>query len=367
MRTVIMIALCLLPLVVPVALAEVRVKDITTIRGVRANQLVGYGLVTGLRGSGDTLRNAPFTALSMRSMLERMGVNMRDTDPRTRNVAAVIVTAELPPFASTGQRVDVSVSSLGDASSLAGGMLVLTPLYGPDQKIYAVAQGSVLVSGFDAAGENESVTQGVPTAGRIAGGAIIERRAPGRLADLTTVRFDLRNPDFATANAIARAINQSFGDKIQSEPARVEGPGTVAVKRLRSERIAEFIAVVGDLKVEVDTPARVIVDERTGTIVIGSQVRVSKVAVAHGNLTVVISETPSVSQPLPFSDGQTTVTTDTRVSVGSETSRFAVVEGVDLQTLIGGLNKLGLKPTSVIAILQAIKSAGALQAELVVQ
>ena len=227
MRCAVLIAFCLWPLVTPAALADIRVKDITTIRGIRTNQLVGYGLVTGLRGSGDTLRNAPFTALSMRSMLERMGVNMRDTDARTRNVAAVIVTAELPPFASAGQRVDVSVSSLGDASSLAGGMLVLTPLYGPDQAIYAVAQGSVLVSGFNAAGEKESVTHGVPTTGRIAGGAIVERKAPGRLADLTTVRFDLRNPDFATANAIASRINKQFGIASRRPPAHVEGPGTV--------------------------------------------------------------------------------------------------------------------------------------------
>ena len=200
----------LLTLTASEVLAQMRIKDITTVRGLRANQLVGYGLVTGLKRTGDSLRNAPFTALSMRSMLERMGVNTSGEPPRTRNVAAVMVTADLPPFAAGGQRIDVTISSLGDASSLSGGTLVLTPLYAPDRQIYAVAQGSVLVSGFEAKGANENLTVGVPTVGRIAGGAIVEKAAPGRLLNMRVLRLDLRNPDFATANAIVRAINAHF-------------------------------------------------------------------------------------------------------------------------------------------------------------
>ena len=352
--------LCTVPLPV---VAEVRVKDITTLRGLRSNQLIGYGLVMGLQGSGDTLRNTPFTVISLRSMLERLGVNIREEEARTQNIAAVMVTAELPAFASPGQRIDVTVSSLGDAKSLSGGLLVQTPLRAADGQIYAVAQGSVLVSGFDARGQNANLTQGVPTAGRISGGAIVELAAPGTLRGLEAIRFDLLNPDFGTALQIANAIDET----IPGIKAVVEGPGTVAVMGARRDRIAHLVASIGDLRVEADASARVIVDERTGTIVIGEDVRVSRVAVAHGNLTVRVTETPNVSQPLPFSEGRTVVTGESEVLAGVEGGHLAIVDGVDLRTLVSGLNQLGLKPHGIIAILQAMKTAGALQAELVVQ
>jgi len=349
---------------------SVRIKDIVSVQGVRGNQLVGYGLVIGLMGSGDSLRNSPFTQQSISSMLERMGVNIRDAGARTRNVAAVIVTADLPPFAGHGSRIDVTVSSLGDATSLAGGSLIRTPLYGADDQIYAVAQGSVAVSGFDSRGRNETVTQGVPTTGRIPNGAIVEREGPGRFADEPTLRLELRNPDFGTAVRIAEAINrfgsEQFG-KMGVRMAMAEDLRMVRVHRPPNVPLAMFTAMIGELWVEPDTPARVVIDERTGTIVIGSEVRISTVAVTHGNITVRVSETPIISQPLPFSDGETAVEYDTNVDVRQEPGNFSIVNGSDLQTLVNGLNRMGLKPPGIIAIIQAMKSAGALHAELVVQ
>lgn len=369
------------------ASADVRIKDVTVLRGMRAHQLVGYGLVSGLKGSGDTLRNSPFTELSMRSMLERMGVSIEGTSPRTRNLAAVIVTAELPPFAVRGMRIDVNISSLGDATSLAGGTLILTPLYGPDRNVYAVAQGSLLVSGFEAKGSSESLTLGVPTGGRISSGAIVERDAPNLIAFdrsgqgnpdwKSSVSFsghrdnylhlDLRNPDFETAVRIAQAINVALATPGEPRASTIEGPGSVTVRVMRGEPIPELLAKIGNIAIQPDVPARIVVDERTGTIVMGQDVRVSRVAVAHGNLIVRVSETPQVSQPLPFSDGETVVTSETAVSAGQQEGHLAIVDGVDLETLVTGLNRLGLKPPGIIAILQAIKAAGALQAELVVQ
>jgi len=348
-------------------LADVRIKDITSVRGLRANQLLGYGLVTGLKGTGDSLRNAPFTEQSMTSMLDRMGVNIRGLGARTRNVAAVMVTAELPAFAVGGNRIDVTVTSLGDASSLAGGTLIMTPLHGPDERIYAVAQGSVTISGFEAKGQNEVLTHGVPTAGRIAGGALVERDAPVAHEKARTVRLDLKNPDFTTAIAIVDAINEHTKTAYKARAAREEGSTSVVVDVPGKVSVARFLADIGTLSVAPDLPARIIVDERTGTIVISRNVKISRVAVTHGNLTVRITETPSVSQPAPFSKGQTVVTTDTNVAAGQSEGNFALVEGVDLQTLVNGLNRMGLKPPGIIAILQAIKSAGALQADLVVQ
>ncbi|MEM7775381.1 MAG: flagellar basal body P-ring protein FlgI [Pseudomonadota bacterium] len=370
MKKLIAVALTLLALAGSLAVsavATVRIKDITTVRGVRANQLIGYGLVSGLKGTGDSLSNAPFTELSVRSMLERLGVNVRKSEARTRNVAAVIITAELPAFAGTGTKIDVTVASIGDASSLVGGALIRTPLYGPDGKIYAVAQGAVIVSGFDAKGQNETLTSGVPTAGRISGGALVERKAPGQLAAGGTLTFDLKNPDFATSVAITDAINTFLRRAHGRAAARVDGPGTVHVKLPPRTDPTRMVAAIGALRVQPDVPARVVVDERTGTIVIGHNVKVTEVAVAHGNLTVRVTETPNVSQPLPFSDGQTVVTTDTAVEAREEEGRFVKLKGVNLDTLVAALNMMGLKPQGIIAILQATKTAGALQAELVVQ
>ncbi|WP_152046132.1 flagellar basal body P-ring protein FlgI [Aureimonas psammosilenae] len=345
----------------------VRIKDITTIKGVRENQLVGYGLVIGLQGSGDSLRNSPFTEQSLQSMLDRMGVNVRSGNPRTKNVAAVVVTAELPPFAGTGSRIDVSVSSLGDAQSLMGGTLVMTPLYGPDGEVYAVAQGSMAVSGFTSEGESERLTQGVPTSGRISGGAIIEREVPRAQVETDQITMELRNPDYKTTIRIVDAIN-AYSLKTWGRPvAREQDLRTVSLTRPSRISSTRFIAAVGDLPIQPDMNARVVIDEKTGTVVIGKDVQISTVAVTHGNLTVRITEAPSVSQPAPFSNGETVVTSDTAVDARQEGGNFAYVQGANLETVVRGLNRLGLKPTGIIAILQAIKTSGALQADLVVQ
>jgi flagellar P-ring protein precursor FlgI len=344
-----------------------RIKDIVGVQGVRPNQLVGYGLVVGLSGTGDSLRNAPFTEQSLQSMLDRMGINVRTSKPRTRNVAAVIVTAELPAFTGKGARIDVTVSSLGDATSLQGGSLVMTPLAGADNHVYAVAQGPLAVSGFASQGKAETLTQGVPTTGRIANGGLVERDAPGRLADETVVVFELRNPDFNTAVNIADVINSHTQQRYGIKVAKENDLRSVVLSRPFFLSTARFIAEVSDLPVVPDAPARVVIDERTGTIVIGNDVRISTVAVAHGTLTVRVTEKAQVSQPLPFSRGETTVVPDTQIDADQKGANLAIIKGTNLQTLVSGLNKVGLKPPGIIAILQAIKSAGALQADLVVQ
>jgi len=347
--------------------AATRIKDITTVQGVRANQLVGYGLVIGLNGTGDSLRNSPFTEQSLQSMLDRMGINVRNSKARTRNVAAVIVTADLPAFIGKGSRIDVTVSSLGDASSLAGGSLILTPLMGADNQVYAVAQGPLAVSGFASAGKAESLTQGVPTTGRIPNGGTIEREAPGRFAEEKTMVLELRNPDFNTAVSVADAINQYTHQRWGVRVAREDDLRTVTLARPFYVGAARFMAEIGELAVQPDVPARVVIDERTGTIVIGKDVQISTVAVAHGNLTVRVTEMPKVSQPEPFSRGETVVTPESMVMADEKGGNLAIVRGTTLQTLVGGLNRIGLKPSGIIAILQAIKTAGALQADLVVQ
>jgi flagellar P-ring protein precursor FlgI len=347
--------------------AATRIKDIISVQGVRANQIVGYGLVVGLNGTGDSLRNSPFTQQSLQSMLDRMGINVRNSNARTRNLAAVIVTADLPAFAGRGSRIDITVSSLGDATSLAGGSLILTPLMGADNQIYAVGQGPLAVAGFAQAGKAESLTQGVPTTGRLPNGALVEREAPGRLNDEKTLVIELRNPDFNTAVNVANAINAHTMQRYGVKSARENDLRTVSLNRPFFINPARFLADIGELMVETDVPARVVIDERTGTIVIGKDVQISTVAVAHGNLTVRITESAKVSQPLPFSRGQTVVTPETMVSADQPGGNFAIVRGTSLQTLVAGLNRIGLKPNGIIAILQAIKSAGALQADLVVQ
>jgi flagellar P-ring protein precursor FlgI len=347
--------------------AAARIKDIISVQGVRANQLVGYGLVIGLNGTGDSLRNAPFTEQSLQSMLDRMGVNVRNSKARTRNVAAVVVSAELPAFIGKGARIDVTVSSLGDATSLQGGTLILTPLQGADAQIYAVAQGPLAVTGFSQQGKAETVTQGVPTTGRIPNGGMVERDAPGKLSDETVIVFELRNPDFNTAVNVADSINRYTQQRYGIKVAKENDLRTVAMKRPFFLSPARFIAEVGELTVQADVPARVVIDERTGTIVIGKDVQISTVAVAHGNLTVRVTENAKVSQPNPFARGETVVTPDTQIDVLEKGANLAIIRGTNLQTLVAGLNRIGLKPQGIIAILQAIKSAGALQADLVVQ
>jgi flagellar P-ring protein precursor FlgI len=351
------------------AVGATRIKDVTSVRGVRANALIGYGLVIGLNGTGDSSRNSPFTQQSIQSMLDRMGVNVRNAVSRTKNAAAVMVTAELPPFAAAGSRIDVSIASLGDATSLAGGTLILTGLSGPDQVVYASAQGPVAVSGFASAGRAETLTQGVPTAGRIANGALIERSAPALPPLIHSNRFtlDLTNPDFTTSVRIADAINAYTEARYKGRGARADNLRSVSLIKPPGLDGARYLAEIGELAVEPDVPARVVIDERTGTVVLGRDVTVSTVAVAHGNLTVRVTETPRVVQPQPFSQGETAIVPRTAINAVQDGGALTMVRGASLQSLVASLNRMGVKPQSLIAILQAIKAAGALQAELVVQ
>lgn len=349
------------------AAGTVRIKDITNVRGVRGNQLVGYGLVIGLAGTGDSMRNSPYTEQSLQSMLDRMGVNIRSDQAGGKNVAAVTVTAELPAFIGTGSRIDVNVASLGDATSLLGGTLVMTPLYGADGEIYAVAQGPVAVTGFTAEGASESLSQGVPTAGRVPNGAFVEREVPGQFYDDGQLSMELSNPDFKTMVRTVDLINAYARNRWGRPVAREEDFRTLHLERPDNVSAVRFLAEIGDLRVDPDQVAKVVIDERTGTIVIGQNVQISTVALTHGNLTVRVSELPAVSQPQPFSDGETVVTSETIVDAGQTGGNFAFVGGTDLETVVRGLNRIGLKPSGIIAILQGIKTAGALQAELVVQ
>ncbi|HXA69384.1 MAG TPA: flagellar basal body P-ring protein FlgI [Stellaceae bacterium] len=380
-----------------------RIKDIAEFEGVRDNMLVGYGLVVGLNGTGDTLNNAIFTRESLIGMLERLGVNARDASLRTKNVAAVMVTATLPAFARQGGHIDVTVSALGDAKSLLGGTLLVTPMLGADGEVYAVAQGTVATGSVSAKGQATSVTKGVPTAGRISSGAIVEREVGFELAKLKTVYLTLHNPDFTTARRVAQAVN----DFLKAPSARALDPSTVLLT-VPGEFKGDVVSLITDieqLRVEPDQPARVVIDEQNGVIVMGENVRISTVAVAQGTLTVRITETPQVSQPNPFAPagaatsfapnatttppttqspglpgapgragvqfapgggGQTVVVPRTNVQVDEQSDRRMAVlpAGVTLQELVNSLNALGVGPRDMISILQAIKTAGALQAEI---
>ncbi|MGH1466624.1 MAG: flagellar basal body P-ring protein FlgI [Cognatishimia sp.] len=346
-----------------VATADVRIKDIASFEGVRENHLIGYGLVVGLLGTGDKLANSPFTRESMRGMLERLGVANIDANLlKTSNTAAVMVTAKLPPFARRGAPIDVTVSSLGDASSLRGGTLLVTPLSGADGEVYAVAQGAVAVSGFRAEGNAATVTEGVPTIARIDNGAIVEREVGFRLSELTSFRVALRTPDFTTATRMRDAVNVELG----AQYAQVLDPGTVEIRIENKANVAEFMSVIENLKVMPDVTARVVVDEKSGTIVIGANVRIGQVAISQGGLTVRVRERFNVSQPNPISIGGTTVVIpDTDLDVEEKDSKFTILEGdVSLQDLVDGLNAIGVGARQTISILQAIKSSGALHADL---
>jgi flagellar P-ring protein FlgI len=347
------------------ALAGTRIKDIADIEGVRENLLVGYGLVVGLNGTGDSLRNSPFTKQSLESMLERLGVNTRGAKLKTNNVAAVMVTANLPGFATHGSRIDVSVSAMGDADSLQGGQLLVTPLMGADGEVYAVSQGQVSIGGFSAGGDAATITQGVPTSGRISNGGIVEREIKFDLANKTSLRLSLRNPDLTTARRMAGAINTYMGLPL----AHALNPTAVMLTRPPSWKgdMVSLLAEVEQLRIEPDMPAKVVIDEVSGIIVMGENVRVSTVAIAQGNLTISVEETPQVSQPAPFSQGgKTEVVPRSSVSVVEEegTGLVVIKNGVALRDLVEGLNALGLTPRDMIAILQSIKAAGALQAEI---
>lgn len=345
--------------------ATSRIKDIADFEGVRENQLVGYGLVVGLNGTGDTLNNAPFTRQSLRAMLERLGVNTPSAELRTANVAAVMVTANLPPFATQGTRIDITVSALGDADSLQGGTLLVTPLLGADGEVYAIGQGPVAIAGFEAGGAAASITRGVPTTGRIANGALVEREVHFDLAGMSSIRLALRNPDLTTARRMALAINALLGEEL----AVSTDPGTVqlTLPAHYQTTMVELLTDIEQLLIEPDQTARIVVDESSGIIVLGRDVRVSTVAIAQGNLTVTITEEPQVSQALPFAEnGETVVVPRTAIDVveGAETQLGIVQQTVTLRELVDGLNALGIGPRDLIAILHAIKAAGALQAEI---
>lgn len=347
------------------AIAQSRIKDIVDIEGVRENILIGYGLVVGLNGSGDSLSSNVFTKQSLIGMLERLGVNANDTSLDAKNVAAVMVTGQLPAFARQGVKIDVSVSALGNASSLLGGTLLVTPMLGADGEVYAVAQGTLAVGGFAATGAAETVVKGVPTSGRIPNGAIVERELPFKLSDLKRVHLSLRNPDFTTARRVSRAINAFVGLKT----AKASDNATVVldIPSTYKGELVELLTDIEQLQVLPDQIAKVIIDEQSGIIVMGENVRISTVAIAQGNLTIRITETQQVSQPAPFSNtGTTTTVNRTAVEVDEgEDRKFAVLpNGVTLQELVNGLNALGIGPRDMITILQAVKASGAMQADI---
>ncbi len=360
MLLVVIIAFLLLN---PVTYAA-RLKDLITIEGVRSNQLVGYGLVVGLNGSGDG-DQTKFTVQSVVNMLERFGIKVDRSQVKLKNVAAVMVTAELPPFVRQGQKLDVLVSSIGDAKSLQGGTLLLTPLRGPDGQVYALAQGPVSVGGFVAGGAAGTVQKNHPTVGRIPGGAIVEKEVPINFNGKSVLHISFREADFSTVVQAAEAINSYLGGPYATA---LDGR-TIAltVPPKYQGHVVKLLADIGSLSIEPDVPARVVIDERTGTVVMGENVRISKVAIAHGNLSVQIREQPIVSQPPPFSPGATVVVPRTEITTKEEKARLVVIEeGASVGDLVRALNAVGATPRDLISIFQAIKAAGALQAELII-
>jgi flagellar P-ring protein FlgI len=358
--------LALQPLAGTPASAQVRIKDIADVQGVRSNQLIGYGLVVGLAGTGDKLDNAIFTRESLVGMLERLGVNTRDQVAKleTKNLAAVMVTAELPSFTHTGSRIDVSVSALGDATNLTGGTLLVTPLLAADGDVYAVAQGAISTGAISAKGSASSVTRGVPTAGRIANGAMVEKEVAFRLdKGGNSLRLGLRNPDLTTAIRMAAEINRVVGPI-----SKAIDPRTVLLEIANRDPI-EVLGKIENLRIQPDNPAVVIIDEASGTIVMGDAVRISTVAIAQGNLTIRVTETPQVSQPGALSNGTTTTVPRTQIQVDDQhDKKLGILDsGVTLRDLVASLNALGVGPRDLISILQSIKAAGALQADLQVR
>jgi len=340
----------------------VRIKDIAEIKGVRGNQLVGYGLVVGLDGTGDG-KKSEFTIQSMARMLEKMGMAVDPDDIDVKNVAAVMITAELPPFARAGSRIDVLVSSIGDADNLQGGTLLFTPLKAADGKVYAVAQGPVSTGGFSAKGSGGSVQKNFPTVGRVAGGALVEKEVSSNFAQKKTISLALNSPDFTTASRVAQAINSALNSPLAQTP----DAGTIEVKVPENYygNIVGFVSMMESLDVTPDAVAKVVFNERTGTVVMGENVRISTVAIAHGNLSIQIKESSDVSQPLPFSQGETVVTPETDISIKEDKSLlFLVNSGVNIGEVVRALNALGVSPRDLISIFQALRVAGALQAKL---
>lgn len=343
-------------------LEAARIKDVALVEGVRTNQLIGYGLVIGLNGTGDKA-GTRFTVQSVVNMLERLGVHIDQANLQVKNVAAVVVTAELPPFARVGSRMDVLVSSLGDATSLAGGTLLLTPLLGVDKQIYGLAQGSLLVGGFQVTGAAATVAKGHPTVGRIPRGATVEREVEYSINELNQIKISLEQPDFITIKRMVEAINQNLGDSY----AQALDPGSIqlTVPANFTGNVVGLMAQIEELEIQPDVVAKVVVDERNGTVVMGAQVRLSPVAVAHGTLSVMVRERAEVSQPLPFAEGETVVVPETEIVVGEQERKLMLLQpGVTINSLVNALNAIGATPRDLIAILQALKAAGALKAKL---
>ena len=366
MRSIIKSILLVFLIVSPFSWGD-RLKDIADIQGVRENQLIGYGLVVGLNGTGDKANSSHFTAQTFRNMMEQFGIRVpQGTDPKLKNVAAVSVHANLPPFAKPGQRIDITVSSIGNAASLRGGSLLMTPLRGADGRTYAVAQGDLVVGGFGAQGSDGSkITVNVPSVGRIPNGASVEMAAPNPFLQMDVLTFNLRAPDFTTSKRVSDQINQLLGPGV----ARSLDATSIIVASPKdpSQRVT-FLSVLENLDIQPAEPtAKVIINSRTGTIVIGKNVKVSPAAVSHGSLTVTISENKEVVQPNAFAGGDTAVNPDSEIDIVQENSRMFVFEpGVSLDEIVRAVNRVGAAPGDLMAILEALKQAGALRAELVV-
>ena len=362
------VAVLIAALLAPIQAKATRIKDLADIEGVRDNQLLGYGLVIGLNGTGDDIKKSVFTKQAIINMIKRMGMGIPADvfkQMKTDNVAAVMVTAQLPPFARPGSAIDILVSSIGDASSLSGGTLLMTPLKGPDGNTYAVAQGPLAVGGISFGGKAAKAQKNFPTAGRISGGAIVERAVNYDLPNTGELLFQLRATDFTTASRMAEAINGHFGEgtaqAVDSRSVRVNKPGQY------TGEMVTFISDLESIDIEPDTPARIVVNERTGTIVMGQDVRISTVAVSHGNLNLIISESVQVSQPNPLATGATVAAPTTTINTVEEEGNLVVMEmGVNIGEIAKALNAIGATPRDLIAIFQAIKAAGALHGELVI-
>lgn len=340
----------------------VRIKDIADIKGVRNNQLVGYGLVVGLDGTGDG-KKSKFTIQSLASMLEKMGVTVNPGDISVSNVAAVMVTAELRPFGKSGGRIDALVNSIGDAKNLQGGTLLMTPLKAVNGQVYAVAQGPVNTGGFSASGGGGKAQKNFPTVGRVVGGAVIEREIASDFNDRRQLTLAMHQPDFTTVARVTDAINGVFYGKIANAPDA--GTVEVRVPEKYINNVVSLVALLEGLSVTPDRLAKVVINERTGTVVMGDQVRISTIAIAHGNLSIIIKEGLDVSQPAPFSEGQTVVAPTSDITIQEDNRRLVVLnEGVSIGEVVKALNALGVTPRDLVAIFQAIKAAGALQAEL---
>jgi flagellar P-ring protein precursor FlgI len=360
------IAAALFLIIAAAAQAE-RVKDLASVQGVRANQLVGYGLVVGLAGTGDQTSQAPFTIQSIKNMLIRYGVTIpANSNPQLKNVAAVTVHADLPPFSKTGQTIDVTVSSIGNAQSLRGGSLIMTPLIGADGEVYAIAQGSLVVGGFGVSGKDgSSIAVNVPSAGRVPNGATVEREVPNGFTTEPFVMLNLHSPDFTTSARLTEGINKLLGEGTAQS---VDGVSVKVAAPVDASQRTAYLATLEAIEIEPgEAPARVIINSRTGTVVIGSHVRVMPAAVSHGSLTVTITERASVSQPAEFGRGDTVVVPESSISVSQPPSRMFVFDaGVDLNDIVRAVNQVGAAPGDLVAILEALKESGALRAELIV-